>query len=115
MKLVVYSPLVKRKMKNLKNWLVEHHGERTAEDVLNGIINDANILAEYDKSGINIAEMYHIDTEYWYIFTHQHYLVYRIEPRKVIVVQMFHEKEDFMMILFGMSGRTQESIDYWGD
>jgi hypothetical protein len=28
---------------------------------------------------------------------------------------MFNEKEDFMMKLFGMSGRTPESIDYWGE
>ena len=33
----------------------------------------------------------------------------------VIIVQMFHERQDFMMKLFGISGRTQESIDYWGE
>ncbi|MBP5461608.1 MAG: hypothetical protein J6Y20_05725 [Lachnospiraceae bacterium] len=42
-------------------------------------------------------------------------LVYRVEMKNVIIVQMFHEREDFMMKLFGISGRTQESIDYWGD
>ena len=115
MKMVVYSPLVKRKMKALKIWLIDHHGESVAEEVLTGIIKDADVLAEFEKSGTSIAEIYHIDTEYWYIFTHQHYLVYRIEPQSVIVVQMFHEKEDFMKTLFGISGRTQESIDYWGE
>ena len=34
---------------------------------------------------------------------------------KDFIVQMFHELEDFMMKLFGVSGRTQESIDYWGE
>ena len=28
---------------------------------------------------------------------------------------MFDEGEDFMYKLFGISTRTQESIDYWGD
>ncbi len=27
----------------------------------------------------------------------------------------FNEKEDFMMHLFGISGKTQESIDYRGE
>ena len=31
------------------------------------------------------------------------------------IAEMFGEKEDFMYKLFGISGRTQESIDYWGE
>ena len=110
-----YSALVKKKMKALKKWLAEHFGEDTAKKVLTGITDDADILIKYEKSGTNIAEMYDIDTDYWYLFTHQHYLIYRIEKGKVTIVQMFNEREDFMMKLFGISGRTQESIDYWGE
>ena len=110
-----YSALVKKKMKALKKWLTEHFGEDTAKKVLIGITDDADILIKYEKSGTNIAEMYDIDTDYWYLFTHQHYLIYRIEKGKVTIVQMFNEREDFMMKLFGISGRTQESIDYWGE
>ncbi len=46
-------------------------------------------------------------------FVRHNYFIYQIEPQKIIVAQMFNEREDFMMKLFGMSGRTQESIDYW--
>jgi len=110
-----YSPLVKKKMKSLKGWLTEHFDEDVAGKVLTEMISDAEVLIHHEKSGTNIAETYNVDTEYWYLFTHQHYLVYRIAPQKVIIVQMFHEREDFMMKLFGVSGRTQESIDYWGE
>ena len=110
-----YSPLVKKKMKLLKEWLAEHFDEAIAKKILTEMIADAEILTRHEKSGTNIAEAYGVDTEYWYLFTHQHYLIYRIEPKNVIIVQMFHEREDFMMKLFGMSGRTQESIDYWGE
>ena len=112
---LVYSPLVKKKMKMLKTWLTEKFDEKTAKKVLSGIISDADILVENEKCGVNISVMYSIDTEYWYLFSHQHYLIYRLEPEKVIIVQMFHEREDFMMKLFGVSGRTQDSIDYWGE
>ena len=33
----------------------------------------------------------------------------------IYVVNIYNEREDFMMDLFGISGRTQESIDYWGE
>ena len=39
---------------------------------------------------------------------------YRIETDCIYVVNVYNEREDFMMDLFGISGRTQESIDYWG-
>ena len=70
---------------------------------------------EQKESGVSISRMYDIDTDYWYIFTNHNYFIYRIEAKKVVVVQMFNEREDFMMKLFGISGRTQESIDYWGE
>ena len=110
-----YSALVKKKMKALKEWLTEHFGEDTAKAVLSGITDDADILINFEKSGTCIAEMYDIDTDYWYLFTHQHYLIYRKEKGKVTIVQIFNEREDFMMKLFGISGRTQKSIDYWGE
>lgn len=110
-----YSALVKEKLKKLKGWLTEHYDPDTAGRVLSGMLADADRLKEHEKSGTNIAETYGIETDYWYLFTHQHYLVYRFEPGKVTVVQMFNEREDFMMKLFGISGRTQESIDYWGE
>ena len=102
-------------MLSLKAWLTEHFDPDTAKKVLLGITGDADNLKVHEEIGTNIAQMYDLDTEYWYLFTHQHYLIYRIEPGVVTVVQMFHEREDFMMKLFGISGRTQESIDYWGE
>jgi plasmid stabilization system protein ParE len=112
---LIYSPIVRNKLKTLKSWLTDHFDADTASRVLKGMGKEADRLKEHEKSGTNIAEVYDIDTNYWYLFTHQHYLIYRFEPGKVTIVQMFHEREDFMMKLFGISGRTQESIDYWGE
>ena len=115
MKKLEYSALVRKKLIALKEILVEQFDVGTANNVLAALMTDADKLKSHLKIGTNIAEMYDIDTEYWYLFTHQHYLIYRIELKKVVIVQMFHEREDFMMKLFGISGRTQESIDYWGE
>ena len=112
---IEYSKIVRDKMRNLKADLTIEYGKDKAKTILAKMVNDIDVLEEYEKSGTNISEMYNIDTEYWYVFTQHNYFVYRIEVGKVIIVQMFHEREDFMMKLFGMSGRTEESIDFWGE
>lgn len=110
-----YSALVREKIKKLKKLLMERYDSATAGSVLSEMLTDADRLKAFEKCGTNIAETYGIETDYWYLFTHQHYFIYRFEHGKVTVVQMFNEKEDFMMKLFGVSGRTQESLDYWGE
>ena len=115
MKKVEFSALVKRKITSLKRKLESEFGSKVSKDILNKLLGDADRLSQFEKSGVNISATYDIETDYWYIFTCHHYLIYRIEQDRVIIVQMFHERQDFMMKLFGISGRTLESIDYWGE
>ena len=110
-----YSPIVLEKLNLLKIQLSEQFDTQTAKRIITGIIREAGILKYHARIGIELSKTYGIDTEYRLIFSHHHYLIYRIESDKVIVVQIFHEKEDFIQTLFGISGRTQASIDYWGE
>ena len=68
-----------------------------------------------EKKGIAVSEMYNIECDYRYLYVSHNYVFYRIESEKIIIVEMFDERKDFMYKLFGISTRTQESIDYWGD
>lgn len=115
MKRVEYSQLVKRKLLNLKMYIIEKYGEKKAKEIMTSITDRVDLLGSNEESGVSISRMYDIETDYWYIFTNHNCFIYRIEEQKVFIVQMFNEKEDFMMKLFGISGRTQESIDYWGE
>ena len=115
MKRVVYSRLVKRKLLKLKAELVGEYGEEKTKEILTEMADHVDMLGQHEESGVCISRMYGIDTDYWYLFTNHNYFIYRIESKKVIVVQMFNEREDYMMKLFGMSGRTQESVHYWGE
>lgn len=112
---IEFSNLVKTKLRHLKNWLIEHYDLKTAKRILSEMLSDIETLSTHPEIGANIAGIYPLETDYWYLFTHQHYMVYRFDEEKVTIVQMFHEREDFMMKLFGISGRTKESIDYWGE
>ena len=61
------------------------------------------------------ARSHEIDTDFRSLFVNHNHLFYYKEGSTVIIAEMFGEKEDFMYKLFGISGRTQESIDYWGE
>lgn len=115
MRKVEYSSLVRRKLLKLKMDLTGEYGEQKALDILKAMVNHVDMLGQHEESGVSISRMYEIDTDYWYLFTNHNYFIYRIEDKKVVIVQMFNEREDFMMKLFGISGRSQESIDYWGE
>ena len=115
MKKVEYSQLVKRKLLKLKTELTGEYGEEKAKEILTAMADHVDMLGQHEEIGVNISRMYDIDTDYWYLFTNHNYFIYRIKGKKVVIVQMFNEREDYMMKLFGMSGRTQESIDYWGE
>ena len=115
MKKIVYSKVVQRKLKALKEELIDKFKGETSVDTMTKIMRDIHHLSDNDQIGTQISQMYDMDTDYWYLFTSHNYFIYRIEKTSVAIVNMFNEKEDFMLKLFGISGRTQESIDYWGE
>lgn len=110
-----YAPIVLEKLHLLKEYLTDEYEEKTAVRILAHIADMIERLKSFPESGVNISRQYAIDTVYWYLFTDHNYFVYRFDANTITVIQMFNEKEDFMKKLFGLSGRTQESIDYWGE
>ena len=115
MKSVEYPQLVKRKLLKLKKELTREYGEEKTKKILTAMADRVDMLGQHEESGVNISRMFDIDTDYWYLFTNHNYFIYRIEAKEVVIVQMFNEREDYMVKLFGISGRTQESVDYWGE
>ncbi len=115
MRKIEYSKVVQRKLRALKKDLEQQFGPETAVDSMTKIMRDIHHLSSNSEIGIQISKMYDVDTDYWYLFSTHNYFIYRIEKTTVVIANMFNEKEDFMLKLFGISGRTQESIDYWGE
>ena len=115
MKKLKYSPDYTEKMRELKKYLDFQFGGDARKRVIKKIGNSVRSLRENEQIGISVREMYGVDTECLCIFVAKNYVFYRIEPDCIYVVNIYNEREDFMMDLFGISGRTQESIDYWGE
>lgn len=79
------------------------------------ITNAARGLRELEEQGKSVSAMFDVDCDYRCLFVSHNYLFYRIEKDKVIIVQMFDEREEFMQKLFGISTIDQENIDYWNE
>ena len=110
-----YSQIVRRKLKALKLFLSEQYGEDLAKSAIKRITDRARELQDNPELGMDFAAKYELDTDFRSLYVNHNHLLYYKEGTTVIVAEMFGEKEDFECKLFGISGRTQESIDYWGE
>lgn len=115
MKKIEYSQIVRKKLNQLKVDLVQDFGAEVSKKSVKKITDAVRGLEKFEKKGIAVSVMYNIECDYRYLYVGHNYVFYRIESEKIIIVEMFDEREDFMYKLFGISTRTQESIDYWGD
>ena len=80
-----YSQIVRRKLKKLRSELTQR-----------------------------ISSQYDVESDYSYIFVAHNYFFYRLTANEtILILEMFHEKEDFMRKLFGIVTTSQETIDYW--
>ena len=115
MKKIEYSKIVREKLNRLKADLGQDFGAEVSKKSVKKITDAVRGLEKFEKKGISVSSMYNIECDYRYLYINHNYVFYRIESEKIIIVEMFDEREDFMYKLFGISTRTQESIDYWGD
>ena len=107
MKKVEYSQIVRRKLKNLRARLTSEFGAEVSRKSIK--------QEDFAERGISVSSMYGIECDYRYIYAGRNYLFYRIESDKIIIAEMFDEREDFMYKLFGIATTTQESLDYWDE
>lgn len=110
-----YSQIVRQKMKDLKSYLTDMFGYPNAMRTMESIFSSIDTLGVFPLKGISLSEMYEIETEYRFIFTNHNYIFYYIEGETVYIIEMFDEKEDFMLSLFGLSSESEESVQYWGE
>lgn len=73
-------------------------------------------LEIFPQAGAMVSLRYGIACDYRYFFTEHYYFFCRVkEEDTVLVLEMLHEREDFMRKLFGIVTTSQETIDYWGE
>lgn len=95
--------------------LTSEFGSEVSRKSLKQITDAARGLENFAEKGVSVSSMYDIDCDYRYLYVGHNYLFYRIEKDKIIIAEMFDDREDFMYKLFGISTTSQESLDYWDE
>ncbi|MDE7418049.1 MAG: type II toxin-antitoxin system RelE/ParE family toxin [Lachnospiraceae bacterium] len=109
-----YSQIVRRKLKKLRKELTQKYGDDNSKKVMAKIAKGIRRLETFPQSGIKISSQYDIECDYSYIFVECNYFFYRIKDKDtILILEMFHEKEDFMRKLFEIVTTSQETIEYW--
>lgn len=112
MKKIEYSQIVRRKLRVLKRRLTDEFGAETAAKSLKMITEAVRGLETFPEKGVSVSGLYNINIDYRYIYVRHNYLFYRIQGEKIIVVEMFDEREDFMYKLFDIRQASSDDNDY---
>ena len=92
--------------------LTVEFGTQVATKALREITKAVRGLETFEEKGASVTSTYGIECDYRYLFVGHNYLFYRIEVNKIIIVEMFDDREDFMYKLFGITTTSQETLDY---
>ncbi len=115
MKRIKYTPDAADKLREIKKTISQEYGEEKAKKIVKIITDAIRGLCEQEEKGPKVSEMFDVVSDYRYLFISKNYVFYRIEDEYIRIINLYHEKEDFMRQLFGVNTTPQETIDYWNE
>ena len=113
MKKIKYTPDAADKLRELKKSITQQYGSDKVKEIIKVITDAIRGLCDNEKKGPEVSRMFDIGTDYRYLYVSKNYIFYRIEDECIKIINLYHEREDFMWQLFGINTTTQETIDYW--
>lgn len=114
-KKIVYSKTALSKRKAIKKEIKAKYGPKRADKFSENISRAIAKLKQFPEMGVCMREKYDLDCEYYMLYIEHNYIIYRIADEMIMILEIFHEKEDFMYQLFGVVSTPQDTLDYWGD
>ena len=115
MKKIKYTPDAADKLRALKMAISQEYGSDSAKKIVKSITDAIRGLCDYEEKGPEVLKMFDVVSDYRYIVVSKKYVFYRIEEKYIRIINLYHEKEDFMWQLFGVDTTPQETIDYWNE
>lgn len=113
MKKIKYTPDAADKLRELKNVITQKYGTNKAKEIVKMITDAISDLCNNENKGPEVSKIFDVVTDYRYLYVSKNYVFYRIEAEDIRVINLYHEKEDFMWQLFGIDTTPEETIDYW--
>lgn len=115
MKRLEYSPEAALKLRNIKRDVTVKFGADVAKRVVSNITIALRRLQQFEESGISVEKTIGAPCDYFMVYAEHNYVFYRITKETIYIVDIFHEREDFMWKLFGIQTTSQESEDFWDE
>ena len=115
MKKIKYTPDAADKLRELKKAITQSYGADKAIEIVKKITDAIRELGTNEKKGPAVSQMFDVDTDYRFLFISHNYVFYRIEDECIRIVNLYHEREDFLWKLFGIETVQQETLDYWNE
>ena len=115
MKKIKYTPDAADKLRAIKMAISQEYGSDSANKIVKSITDAIRGLCDYEEKGPEVSKMIDVVSDYRYIFVAKNYVFYRIEEKYIRIINLYHEKEDFMWQLFRVDPTPQETIDYWDE
>ncbi len=115
MKKIKYTPDAADKLREINRAISQEYGADVAKKIVKSITDAIRGLCDYEEKGAEVSKMFNVVTDYRYLFVSKNYVFYRIEDKYIRIINLYHEKEDFMWQLFGVNATPQETIDYWDE
>lgn len=112
---IAYSETALSKRKAMKRDIKEKYGKERANEFSKNISKSIAELKGFPKLGVSLREKFDLDCDYYMLFIEHNYFVYKILDDLILILEIFHEKEDFMFQLFGVITTSQDTLDYWGE
>lgn len=114
-KKIVYSAIALSKRKAIKKEIKEKYGKERADRFSDKISKTIADLKQFPQMGVSLRKKYDLDCDYYMLFIEHNYFFYRISEDKIIILEIFHERENFLYHMFGIVTTTQETLDYWDE
>ena len=115
MKRIFYSPKYRKKLIKLKKRVEIQFGQEISKKVLRSITDRIHQLGQFEELGVSVRELYGVDTDYRYVYVAHNYVFYRLVEDYIRIIDIYNEREDFMLSLLGISSIDEEAENYWDD
>ena len=115
MRRIEYSRIAAQKLKALKDRLTVEFGKDVSQKTMEQIIQAVRGLEVFPEKGKMLSALYDIECDYRFLYVKHNYLFYRIEENRIIIVEIFDGREDFILKLFGITTTSPDTLDYWNE
>lgn len=98
---VKISPIARKDLANLKEYLELMFDEEISARVIREVLSSIRKFEEYPLMGRPLTNIIDVHTDYLYFVIEKNYIFYRIENKSVEIIRILDTRRDFIKILFG--------------